>query len=237
MGRQAFRRSKSDGTIDDGTGGGSNFPLKFKRSGYTNGTSASFIPAVPTQASNSFQSDYMFWFARKQGFTPLYSGSGGTLNRFLFYAGNTAATAGTDDWKVGLYSASDEGHPETLISTTMTWTAASAWGNTVISVYATDGSSRITLEPDTWYWVGWLGASTSNGGNADIRGLSASYGAAMQQSGTVNYNNHCYLNQSNRTTLVSSIDLFNGSVNLVHSQHNYTPYLVMEYVITNQKWA
>ena len=111
-------------------GGGASFnPLEFKKSGSNTTTNETFLPNMPMVGTNSFAANYVFYYARKIHFTPLWSASGGTLNRLKFRATSELPTAGSDDWKIVIYSANDEGWPETLMTTPYQWDSYKCLGS------------------------------------------------------------------------------------------------------------
>tara|TARA_Y100000766_G_C18807396_1_gene556196 strand:- start:324 stop:1058 length:735 start_codon:yes stop_codon:yes gene_type:complete len=235
MGRQAFRRRKADGTIDDGTGGGGTSatfsPIVFKNSGNSTATNSTFMPPQPTAGSNSFQANYVFYHARKIHMIPFYSGSGGTLNRIVLRATSDLPTQGTDEWSICLYEADANGWPKTKLSSTYQWVPTSAWGNTMASIYATDGSSQITLTENTWYWLGYLNASTSSGGGVQMGAVSRTDIMPLQFAGTINFNNILYWNAGSQTSFPSDFTVSSSTNRWVSSQVNYLPRIAFDYSI------
>tara|TARA_R100001163_G_C5068450_1_gene208756 strand:- start:3393 stop:10982 length:7590 start_codon:yes stop_codon:yes gene_type:complete len=228
-------KTDGSGTLsfgDAGGGGGATFnPLVFKNSGNSTATNGTFMPPQPTVGSNSFQANNPFYFAQKIHFIPLYSGSGGTLNRIVLRATNELPTQGTDEWSIALYEADSAGWPKTKLSSTYQWVPTSAWGNTLASIYATDGSSQITLTENTWYWLGYLNASTSNGGGVTMGAVSRSDVMALQYAGTINFNNHLYWNAGSQTSFPSDFTVSSSTNRWVSSQTNYLPRIAFDYSI------
>ena len=154
-----------------------------------------------------------------------------------FRATSELPTAGSDDWKIVIYSANDEGWPETLMTTPYQWTPTSAWGATLASIYATNGTSQITLAPNTWYWIGYLGASSTNGGNVTMGAVGTASAMPLSYAGTVNFNNYIYWNASSQTSFPSTLTVNSGHNRFVSAQGNYLPRINFDYVVDSGTWA
>jgi hypothetical protein len=242
MGRQPFRQMKSDGTMEEAgasSGGGGAKHLTYTRSGDSGGSAASTyhaMPALPASGTNSFSSTDPFYYAGVVHFVPLYSASGGTLDRLVVYAGASTATAGEDDYQLAVYDSADNGHPTRLLSTPVTWTPASTFGSTQLIIYDTDGSSKITLDANTWYYVAWLGANATNGGNVVMRTVSSTRVQPLQMVGAANYNNQ--IRWKPTVEDFPSTLTISGSNEFIYSQTNNVPYLTFKYVIdANKSWG
>lgn len=219
-------------------GGATYNPLEFKNSGHSTSTSNTFLPAMPMQGTNSFQANNPFYHAQKIYMIPLWSASGGTLNRIKLHATSDLPVADTDDWKIAIYESGEDGFPKTLLTTPYQWTPTSAWGTTMVSIYATDGSSQITLDANKWYWLAYLGASSTNGDNVAIGVVGADRCTPLSYAGTINFNNTIYWNAAS-TSFPSTLTVNSSTNRFQASQLNYLPRVAYDYVVDGStgNWA
>ena len=234
-------KTDGSGTLTFGdAGGGATFnPLVFKNSGNSTATSNTFLPTIPTVGTNSFNASNPFYWAQKIHMVPFYSGSGGTLNRIKLHATNDLPTSGTDEWSICLYEADAQGWPKTKISTPYQWVPTSAWATTLATIYANDGSSQITLDANTWYWLGYLNASSTNGDGVTMGIVSAQRVMPLQFAGTINYNNHLYWNEGSQTSFPSTFTVSSATQRWQPSQTNDVPRIAFDYSIISgsSNWA
>ena len=233
-------KTNGSGTLSFGdAGGGETYnPLRFTNGGHSTATSNTFLPTMPMTGTNSFNASQPFYFAQKIYMIPMWSASGGTLNRIKLHATNDLPVAGQDDWKIAIYEAGDDGWPETLLTTPYQWTPTSAWGTTLVSIYGTNGSSQITLDANKWYWLAYLGASSTNGDNVTFGVVSASKAVPLSFAGTINYNNVIYWNAAS-TSFPSTFTVSSSLNRWQPSQVNNLPRTAFDYVVDSGtgNWA
>ena len=250
MGRQPFRQMKSDGTMkvaaDAGGGGGGFDPtLGIKRSGYDSTTSRIDLHFIPTSGTNSFSRNEPFYHAKKQYFVPLWSGVGGTLDKIKLISGNDThngflwnPSVGTSNsFHVAVYSSNaDEGWPESKLTAEYHFAPASTGGTNTWDVQDSAGD-RISLSADTWYWVSFLGGSSTSGGNIDMATFNSYRVMSLQIPGNAAHANQCYWSPT-VTSMASSFTI-SGSNRFVANQTNNTPRIFFSYLpdSTTKRWG
>lgn len=167
MGRQAFRRRKADGTIDDGTGGGGatkNDHYGASTNGISNwGTVKYRVPSrmmgIRTQTYNACTAmNYV-------SMIPMWSYQGGTID----YISMRASTANSNaTMKIGLYDSKaavgGAPYPDNLVAqTSITFSSTSP---ILAQLKNAAGNANQTYEMDekTWYFIGlvWSDSNTTN---------------------------------------------------------------------------
>lgn len=179
MGRQAFRRSKSDGTLDDGTGGGDGnmYPSGFGQGHSSFGwyeTNPHIIGSSSNRSLSTVLSSGSSWYM------PMYSYRGGTVES-LGLAIETA-TSSTGALTLAIYDSHPvggslrAGYPKAMLGK-ITFASMDTSSGTLLqsSTWYNHSGSSIggpELAADTWYWACFYWTGT----NRNIRSYRTSYG-------------------------------------------------------------
>ena len=150
MGRQAFRQRKSDGTIDDGSGGGASFMDGAELMDFTNGFYAQCLFPYGNNVL-TFSTPFTTYVQ----YYPFVSPVSATVSKI-----GTRVSSGYGGTSypmyIGIYTDVD-GSPTSLIGKVdLTINGNSMFESTSIS-------STITLVKGTQYWVAWLGTGAKTG--------------------------------------------------------------------------
>ena len=201
MGRQAFRRTKSDGTIDDGTGGGGKF-----NTGLINTTKDKLLindNSWPLHACSVFgsgvdsrntaysydNSHYYFTY------WPFVAPRSGDISKISIYVGTVHGSE--SDVSIGIYDASD-GHINNLLGT------ATFAGDTVLDTTGTKSqtsfetnagsgsSATITLVEGNKYFYGYKRDNTDTD-DIDFYADGNDNGATIMRAVSSNYGSTGYL--------------------------------------------
>lgn len=174
MSRQPFRRTKEDGTIDDGTGGGGDghTPYHFPKWGH--GHSAfkwyEVNPHVVGYSQNTAITNVLASGATV--FIPTYSYKGGTLNAMGLAI--ESASASTGALTLAVYDTYDTtesgatkkgGYPKNFLGKVV-FLDMDTTGGTLLSSstwldHSGNSQSAPTLDADTWYYIGCYYTGTS----------------------------------------------------------------------------
>jgi len=196
MGRQPFRRSKSDGTLDDGTGGGGTNDLRVLET-----TTDFYAHSVLPYGAGGYQQSSATW-APHVLYYPFISYASGTIDQ-LGIRNNTSLT---NSIEVGVYSDSN-GQPDTLLGKLSFSTSITG------AIYQSSWSGGTpTLVKDTQYWIGWTRTSQSNAPNVyilNIGYLGSTFGGQPSASSTGSSN--MMKSQSYSSSLPSTASLAGGN--------------------------
>lgn len=164
MARQPFRRTKEDGTIDDGTGGGGatkNSHYGASTNGISNwGTVKYRVPSrmmgIRTQTYNQFSP------MNYTTFIPMWSYQGGTIDYISMRASTANASA---TMKIGVYTskAAVGGAPfpdELVGQTSITFTSTSPILGQMKNAAGTSNQNYV-MEANTWYFIGLVWSSST----------------------------------------------------------------------------
>jgi len=164
MGRQAFRRRKSDGTIDDGTGGGGKFSTGLINSTKTflliNDNSWPLHACTVYSSGNNSRNTAYSYDNSHMYFTywPFIAPRSGDISKISIYIGGVHGSE--SDVSIGIYDAND-GHINNLLGT------ATFAGDTVVNTTGTKSqtsfetnagsgsSATITLVEGDKYFYGY----------------------------------------------------------------------------------
>lgn len=249
MGRQPFRQMKNDGTMEEAgsSGGGDGTGLilpNITKTGKNGGTQSKYLPIIPIQSTNSFVNYSTFYFANKQYFIPFYSGTGGDLDTIIIRSGDvvwngTAFASGGNGYQWSLFSAdSDTGFPESSIIDTYEFKPEST--NSEVSFDVRDNGSRITLTANTWYWLGFLGGSSSNNGNLKFNCFRGNYVLPLQMPASSNPAIFYYWDATQSSLKTSGFTINSNSNEFIAVQQNYVPRIFFTYLEdsnNNNRWA
>jgi len=148
MPRNPFRRQKTDGTLDDGTGGdGVNALITSSRPPSNSGTH--YLPLVPSMStgggSNVSITSNQIWFF------PAFSGCGGTLSYLTLRTGNQNAASG-QGCLIAIWQ-TNNGWPYSRISNIAELQASGQYALNDLAMTDTSGNALV-LTANTWYWIG-----------------------------------------------------------------------------------
>jgi len=151
MGRQAFRRTKSDGTIDDGTGGGGDgINAVITTELPPSNSSFKYVPLVPGMGTGggtnmTVSGNYVYWI-------PIFSGSGGDLDKFAIRTGFQNGSSG-NGLMYAIWDSSSSGWPNSRVSSIITLSAPGQYAVNESTITNTSGGT-LTIDANTWYWFG-----------------------------------------------------------------------------------
>ena len=250
MGRQVFRMGLANATrheAGDSSGGGDGTGFKtprITRSGQNSATQSNKIPFMPAISTNSFGNNTPFYFAQKQYFLPFFSDTGGELDKIHIQAGNTVWNeldfgSGGNGFQWSLFSAdSDTGFPSASVIDTYKFEPTSTSSTNTFDVRAS--GSRITLTEDTWYWIGFLGSSTSNGGNLNFNCFRSREMIGLQLPGGTNTTGSYYWDATQTSLKTSGFTINSSSNEFVPSQTSWIPRIYFTYLAdtsNNNRWT
>ena len=249
MGRQPFRKLKSDGTMEEtgssGGGDGEGLTLpNITRSGQNSATQSNYLPYMPSISTNSFGNNGPFYWANKQYFLPFYSGTGGELDKIIIVSGSVAwnevdFASGGNGYQWSLFVAdTDTGFPKSSIIDTYEFKPEST--NSEVSFDVRDNGSRITLTANTWYWLGFLGGSSSNNGNLKFNCFRGNYVLPLQMPAGSNPAIFYYWDATQSSLKTSGFTINSNSNEFIAVQQNYVPRIFFTYLEdanNNNRWA
>lgn len=240
---------KSDGTMEEagssGGGDGTGLTLpNITRTGANFSTQMNYLSYMPAISTNSFGNNGPFYWANKQHFLPFYSGTGGELDKIIIVSGSVAwdetdFASGGNSYQWSLFSADlDTGFPKRSIIDTYEFKPTSNYSN--VSFDVRDGGSRITLTANTWYWIGFLGGSSSNGGNLNFNCFRSSNVLPNQMPASTNPVIMYYWDATQSSLKTTDFTINSSSNEFIGSQTAWIPRIYFTYLAdtnNNNRWA